>query len=128
MPRQFLFRGKTLEELKGMSIEEFMGLLKSRQRRSLKRMTKEYKRLIEKVRKSKENGKVVKTKLREAVIIPEWVDSRIAVHNGKEYKEIAITPDMLGHRLGDFAFTVKRVVHSAPGIRATKGSKNIAVK
>ena len=66
--------------------------------------------------------------MREAVILPGWVGLKFGVHDGKEFKELAITPEMVGHRLGEFVFTVKRVVHSAPGIRATRGSKFLAVK
>ena len=35
---------------------------------------------------------------------------------------------MLGHRLGQYSHTTKRVIHSDPGIRATRGSKFLAMK
>ena len=50
------------------------------------------------------------------------------VYNGKEFQKGQITANMLGHRLGEFAFTTKSVVHSAPGIKATRGSKFIGEK
>ncbi len=130
MARVFTFRGKSVEELQGMSIADFGMLLKSRQRRALLRMGIGYKSLIKKVEKAKKSGseKVIKTHAREAVILPSWIGMKFAVHNGKEFKEMLITPEMLGHRLGEFAFTTKRVLHSAPGIRATRGSKFLAVK
>jgi len=130
MPRTFSFRGKNLEELQKMSIADYSKLVTSRQRRALKRMSLEYKQLIDRVSEARKSGstKAVRTHLREAVILPSWVGARFAVHNGKEFKEMVITPEMLGHRLGEFAFTTKRVVHSAPGIRATRGSKFLAVK
>ncbi|MGC8587192.1 MAG: 30S ribosomal protein S19 [Candidatus Micrarchaeia archaeon] len=130
MARVFTFRGKSIEELQGMSIADFGMLLKSRQRRALLRMGIGYKSLIKKVEKAKKSGseKVIKTHAREAVILPSWIGMKFAVHNGKEFKEMLITPEMLGHRLGEFAFTTKRVLHSAPGIRATRGSKFLAVK
>ncbi|VVB76654.1 30S ribosomal protein S19 [uncultured archaeon] len=53
---------------------------------------------------------------------------RFAVHNGKEFKDIVIVPEMMGHRLGEYVFSTKRVQHSAPGIRATRGSKFLSVK
>ncbi len=71
---------------------------------------------------------MIKTQIREALILPSWIGMSFAVHNGKEFKQIEIRPEMLGHRLGDYAFSTKRVVHSAPGIRATRGSKFLAVK
>ena len=66
--------------------------------------------------------------MREAVIMPSWIGLKFAVHNGKEFLPLQITANMLGHRLGEFALTSKPVKHSAPGIRATKGSKFLAVK
>ncbi|MEM3781378.1 MAG: 30S ribosomal protein S19 [Candidatus Micrarchaeaceae archaeon] len=130
MVRDFLYRGKTVEELSAMSIGDFAKLIGSRERRSIKRMSFEYKKLIEKAEKAKKSGKpkAIRTTLREAVILPQWLGLRFGVHDGKEFKEISITPEMLGHRLGEYAFTVKRVQHSAPGIRATRGSKFLAVK
>ncbi|MCL5239249.1 MAG: ribosomal protein S19 family protein [Candidatus Marsarchaeota archaeon] len=128
MPRIFSFRGKTLEELQKLSMDEYAKLINARERRALKRMSFGYKQLIEKVEEAKKGNKLVKTQLREAVILPSWVGMRFGVHDGKEFKEMVIAPEMLGHRLGEFAFSTKRVVHSAPGIRATRGSKFLAVK
>ncbi len=130
MVRIFTFRGKTLEELQAMKLDDFSKLLKSRQRRALKRMSYSYKSLIvkaEKVRKSG-SGKVVRTQTREALVIPSWVSMKFAVYDGKAFQEMTIGPEMIGHRIGEFVYTVKRVVHSAPGIRATRGSKFLAVK
>ncbi len=129
MARVFTFRGKTLEELQSLSLEDFAKLLKSRQRRSIKKMSILYRSLIAKVEKAKKAGKqVVRTHVREAVILPSWIGMKFAVHDGKEFKEIYITPEMVGHRLGEFVLTTKRVLHSAPGIRATRGSKFLSVK
>lgn len=130
MARIFTFRGKTAEELQKLSVDDFTKLLKSRQKRAMKRMGMQYKGLVAKVEKAKASGdkKVIKTQIREALILPSWIGLSFAVHNGKEFKQIEIRPEMLGHRLGDYAFSTKRVVHSAPGIRATRGSKFLAVK
>ena len=130
MARVFTFRGKRLEELKGMSINDFAKLLKSRQKRSLMRMGIREKQLIKKVEKLEKSGssKVIRTHVRSVVILPSWVGKKFAVFNGKEFQELYITPEMLGHRLGEFVFTTKKVTHSAPGIRATRGSKFLAVK
>ena len=112
-----------------MSLADYSKIITARQRRAIKRMSLEYKQLIDNAAEAKRGGgKVVKTRLREAVILPSWVGSKFAVHDGKEFKEMLITPEMLGHRLGEFAYTTKRVVHSAPGIRATRGSKFLSVK
>ncbi|MEM3178266.1 MAG: 30S ribosomal protein S19 [Candidatus Micrarchaeaceae archaeon] len=130
MARVFTFRGKTLDELQSMSTQEFVKLLKSRQRRAIKRLGISYEKLIKRVEAAKKAGagKAIKTHAREAVILPGWVGMKFAVHNGKEFKEVTITQEMLGHRLGEFVFTTLPVKHSAPGIRATRGSKFLAVK
>jgi small subunit ribosomal protein S19 len=130
MPRIFTFRGKSAEELQGLSLAEFEKMLPSRQRRSLKRQGMAYKELQAKIEKAKKlkSEKVIKTDTREAVILPSWLGLRFGVHNGKEFKELKITPEMLGHRLGEYVFSTKRVQHSAPGIRATRGSKFLSVK
>ncbi len=130
MPRVFSFRGKSIEEIQRMSLADFSKMITSRQRRALKRMGLDYKKLVEKVEKAKKAGgnKPIKTQIREAVILPGWVGMKFGVYDGKEFKEMIISPEMLGHRLGEFSFSTKRVLHSAPGIRATRGSKFLAVK
>ncbi len=130
MVERIAFRGRTAAEAQALKPEEYLKLVKSRQRRSIKRNTLIVKKLIQKIEQYKKSGKTkpIKTHAREAVVLPTWVGIKIAVHNGKEFQELDITANMLGHRLGEYAFTTKRVQHSAPGIRATKGSKFLAVK
>ncbi|MBD3361752.1 30S ribosomal protein S19, partial [Candidatus Woesearchaeota archaeon] len=54
MAKEYVFRGKKFEEIKGMSIKEFAGLLPARERRTLLRgFTDEQKILLEKIRKGK---------------------------------------------------------------------------
>ena len=128
MARIFSYRGKSAEELKVMGNQDYSKLLTSRQRRALKRQGMDYKKLLGKVDDAKKSGGTVRTTIREAVILPSWIGVKFAVHNGKEFKEFVIVPEMMGHRLGEFSFSTKRVQHSAPGIRATRGSKFLAVK
>lgn len=125
-----VFRGKISSELNNISTSEFLMLIKSRQRRTIRRNGIEYKLLKEKVVKYKENKKEnpIKTQCREAVIIPSWIGLKFAVHTGKEFQQIEILPEMISHRLGEFIFTTKRVVHSAPGIGATRSSKAVSNK
>jgi len=56
------------------------------------------------------------------------VDYIVFIHNGKEFVQIKILPEMLGHRLGEFSATRKKVEHGAPGIGATKSSAALSVK
>ena len=130
MAERIAFRGRTPTELATLSVDDFLKLIKSRERRSIKRNGMEYRKLIKKVEeyKKKNTGKAIRTQVREAVILPSWVGLKFEVHNGKEFQQLLITANMLGHRIGEFVYTTKRVQHSAPGIRATRGSKFLAVK
>lgn len=128
---EILFRGKNLEELRKMPLEEFSKLLKSRQRRSLKRgFTESEKAFLLKVQLTLagKRSKQIKTHARNMVILPQMVGLTIGVHNGKEFVPVTLTEEMLGHRLGEFSPTCVKVEHSAPGIGATKSSTAIASK
>jgi len=62
------------------------------------------------------------------IILPEMVGLTIAIHNGKEFKPIKIEHTMLGHYLGEFAITNKKVTHGTPGIGASKSSMYVPLK
>jgi len=130
--RNFRYRGKTLEELLNMSMDEFIKLLPARQRRSLRRgFTEEQKRILEKVRKIVRTGKydeVIKTHVRDMIILPEMVGLKFAVYSGKEFVEFQVVPEMIGHYLGEFSITTKKVEHGEPGLKATKSSLFLAMK
>ena len=134
MPKEFTYRGYTLEELRQMSMDDFIKTLPSRQRRSLLRgLPDEQKKLIEKLRKFRkrvESGEkvAIKTHSRDAVILPEMVGMTVLVHNGKEYAPVEITPEKIGHFLGEFAITNKKVVHGTPGIGASRSSMYVPLK
>lgn len=124
---KFEFRGKSFEEIQKLNMEDFSNMLKSRQRRSLKRgMSERQKKLLEKIRKNPK--KFHRIREREMLIIPEMVGVKIGVYNGKEYVTIDIKPEMLGHRLGEFSQTRKQVKHSSPGFGATRSSKFVPLK
>ena len=129
MAIKFVYRGKTLEELRKMSLEELADLMPARQRRSLKRgLTPLQKKLLEKVRKFKGKDKLIRTHARDMIILPEMIGAKVAVYTGKEFKTIEIIPEMTGHYLGEFAQTRKPVKHSAPGFGATRSSKFVPLK
>ncbi len=126
MPKEFLYRGKKLDEIKKMDINEFMKLIPSRQRRSLKRgFTEQEKIFLENLRAGEKDPK---THCRDIVVLPEMLGKLIRVHNGKEYVPVAVEPEMLGHRLGEFAQSRRKVAHSAPGIGATRSSASLSVR
>ena len=127
MARKFTYRGFETEQIKQIPLEKFIQLIPSKTRRTLTRMSYKLRNFIEKMRKT-DPKKVMKTHLREMVIIPEMLDRRFKVYNGKEFFDVLITPPMLGRRLGEFSHTCKMVKHSGPGIGATRGSKSVELK
>lgn len=133
--REFRYRGLTFEELQALTLDKLTNVLPSRQRRTLKRGLKErHRKLVEKIRKAKEikekTGKqpVIKTHVRDLVILPEMVGVTIQVHNGKEYVPVTIRAEMIGHYLGEFAPTCKKVEHGEPGLKATRSSMFLPLK
>jgi small subunit ribosomal protein S19 len=134
MPKEFAYRGFTLEQLQGMSMDEFIDLLPSRQRRSLHRgLSSDQRTLLEEMRKAKEASRkgesvTMKTHVRDMVILPEMVGLTILVHNGKEFTSVEIKPGMIGHYLGEFAITNKPVRHGTPGIGASRSSMYVPLK
>ncbi len=132
MPKKFTYRGYTLDELRKLSMEEFSKLLPSRQRRSLHSLTPAQKTLLRKVRKVLKRGDgknvIIRTHCREMVILPEMVGLKFGVHNGKEFVVVEIKPEMIGHRLGEFSQTRKRVIHGTPGVGATRSSMYVPLK
>ncbi|MFH1445392.1 MAG: 30S ribosomal protein S19 [Nanoarchaeota archaeon] len=124
---KFTLKGKSIEEIEKMNLEEFRNLLPAKQRRSLKRsLTPVQKKFLEKVKN--EPKKFHKTHNRDLIVLPELVGKKIGIHTGKEYVTIEINPEMLGHRLGEFAPTRKIVKHSSPGFGATRSSKFVPLK
>jgi small subunit ribosomal protein S19 len=134
MPKEFLYRGLTFKQLEGMSMDEFIHLLPSRQRRSLHRgLNADQRKLIENVRLAKEAMRkgqpiAVKTHARDMIILPEMVGVTVQIHNGKEFVAIEITPEMIGHYLGEFAITNRPVRHGTPGIGASRSSMYVPLK
>ncbi len=126
--REFSFRGKSLEELRAMTLEQLAAVLGARARRSIRRgFNPATASFFERVR-STPAEKVVRTHCRDALVLPEHVGRRVAVHTGKEFKEIEVRPEMIGHYYGEFALTRRFEKHSGPGVGATRSSKFMPLK
>jgi len=122
---EFTYKGYTVEKLHGMELEEITNILPARQRRALKRgLSEDKKQLLQQVK----DGKQVRTHLRDLIILPDMVGNTIAVHDGKSFNQFEIMPEMIGHYLGEFALTRKRVAHGGPGVGATRSSKYVPLK
>lgn len=62
------------------------------------------------------------------IILPEMIGIAIEVHNGKEFVNVELQPEMIGHRFGEFAPTRSRVNHGSAGVGATRSSKFVPLK
>lgn len=124
----FTFRGKTIDQLKKMQLSEFAELINSRERRSLIREKDKLEKFLMECEKKIASGKPLRTHWRDAIIVPRMIDWIFKIHSGNDYVEVQIKPQMLGHRLGEFALTRKHVKHSAPGVGATRSSAFLSVK
>lgn len=125
MAEDFKYRGKSLEELKEMSRDEFAELLDARGRRKLNRgLNEDEKKLLETL----EGKDVAKTHERNMIVLPEMVGKTIKVYNGQGFLDVEIQAEMIGHYLGELSKTRKKVQHSAPGLGATRSSKHVPLK
>jgi len=127
LKREFTFRGHTMEELVAMAPEDFAELLPSRLRRSLGRGASDEQAKLYSTIQAGVQGPY-RTHRRDIVIQPFMVGKRFQVHSGKEFKDVDVQPDMLGHYLGEFAPTRKAVKHTGPGVGATRSSKFLPLK
>ncbi|KAJ7834084.1 ribosomal protein S19-domain-containing protein [Mycena leptocephala] len=106
--RTFSYRGIELEKLLDLSNED---LVHARARRR------------------KEGGPpnekpaVVKTHLRDMIVVPEMIGSVVGIYNGKVFNNVEIKPEMTGHYLAEFSCSYRPVKHGRPGIGATHSSR-----
>ncbi|KAJ9580542.1 hypothetical protein L9F63_024282 [Diploptera punctata] len=116
--RKFTFRGVDLDQLLDMPGNQLTELMHSRaRRRFLRGLKRKPMALVKKLRKAKkeappnEKPEIVKTHLRNMIIVPEMVGSIVGVYNGKTFNQVEVKPEMIGHYLGEFSVTYKPVKH-----------------
>jgi len=122
---EFKFRGKTIDELKQMNLNQFAELLNARGRRKINRGLRENEK---KMLQDLEEKDTVRTHERDMIIVPAMVGKTIEVYDGQSFVTVEVEDEMLGHYLGEFAKTRKRVEHSAPGLGATRSSQHVPLK
>ena len=62
-------------------------------------------RLLKKVLRSKGEYTKIKVHSRTSTILREFIDKEFEIHTGNSYITVKVTPDMLGHKFGEFAST-----------------------
>jgi len=82
-------------------------------------------KLVKRVEALNESGKkaVLKTWSRASTILPDMIGHTIGVHDGRRHVPIFITENMVGHKLGEFAFTRTFRGHSAKSERVATFKK-----
>ena len=126
--KEFLYRGKNIQELKELDIREFAKLLKSNEKRTALRQSDEIQKFILMANKKITKKKNIKTHSRDLIIVPRMIGMKIQIHDGRQFVPIQIENEMIGHRLGEFAATRTKVKHGAAGIGATRSSASQRVK
>lgn len=80
--------------------------------RSLKKGPYVDEKLLKKVQGRPVGDKsVIKTWSRSATITPVMVGFTFGVHNGKDFIQVRVVEDMVGHKLGEFSPTRKFIRH-----------------
>ena len=128
MVKEFTYRGLSKEELDNISNEKLFKLFTARVRRSLTRGINDDKRKLMEEMKDKNNKNPIKTHLRDVIILPYMVGVTVHIFSGKEFVPITITLQMVGHYLGEYVITNKRVNHGAPGVGASRSSLYVPLK
>lgn len=124
-----------LARLLDLSSEQLRDVVHARARRRFNRgLKRKPMGLIKKLRKAKQEAKpnekpdLVKTHLRDMIVVPEMIGSVIGIYSGKEFNQVEIKPEMVGHYLGEFSISYRPVKHGRPGIGATHSSRFIPLK
>lgn len=131
MVKEFDYRGIPLDQLQNMSLEKLLEIFPARVRRSLTRgITDGKRKLIEEIKleKAGKSKNPIKTHIRDLIVLPYMVGATVNVFSGKEFVPVTITPQMIGHYLGEYVRTNKRVVHGAPGVGASRSSLYVPLK
>ena len=131
MVKKFDYRGMSLEELQKIPNDKLFEILNSRQRRSLKRgLSDNKKKLVGEIKATKEgtNKNPKKTHQRDIIVLPYMVGITLHVFSGKEFTPITLTTEMIGHYIGEYVITNKRVSHGAPGVGSSRSSLYVPLK
>lgn len=67
---------------------------------------------------TKNSKKPVKEKLkRNCEIMPNHINKIFKIHTGKNYNEVTVTKEMIGHKFGEFVFTRAKFIYKKKKIK-----------
>jgi small subunit ribosomal protein S19 len=113
----FKFKGKSLEELQNMSLEELSLLLPSRERRKINRGFTEQEQIF--LKNLEAGQKKLKTHCRDMIVLPNMIGKKISIYSGKEFVDVMIVGEMIGYRFGQLVPSKKIAVHTTMGAKKT---------
>jgi small subunit ribosomal protein S19 len=126
--KEFTLHGLTLPQLLELPLADLAKILPARARRSITRgFNADQQTFLDKILEHPKD-RPLRTHGRDVLILPAHVGHRVSIHNGKEFKEIEVRPEMIGHYYGEFALTRRFEKHSGPGVGATRSSKFMPLK
>lgn len=103
---------ESASRLLDLSSEQLRDVVHARARRRFNRgLKRKPMGLIKKLRKAKQEAKpnekpdLVKTHLRNMIVVPEMIGSVIGIYSGKEFNQVEIKPEMVGFYLGEFSIS-----------------------
>ena len=131
MVKEFKYRELSQNELEELPLDKLFKLFPARARRSLTRGINDNKRKLIKEIKAAKAGELkssIRTHLRDLLILPYMTGVTVNVFSGKEFVPVTITTEMIGHYLGEYVITNKRVSHGAPGVGASRSSLYVPLK
>lgn len=84
---------------------------------------------MKKITRQKPGSKtVIKTWARASEIAPEMVGHTLGIHNGKDFVEVTIKEEMVGHHLGEFSPTRKFTKHGGKMQRELEAAQTESAK
>mmetsp|Transcript_915 Transcript_915/g.1261 ORF Transcript_915/g.1261 Transcript_915/m.1261 type:complete len:147 (+) Transcript_915:1074-1514(+) len=136
---QYLYKGIDKESMAKLKIKDLLVKMSSRNRRKIKRLQKLNQKQTKNFSNIKTFGKkigqtnrkkkkILKTHVRNFIILPEIIGKKLSIHNGITFSNIFLKSSMIGKYLGEYALTYKLVKHGSPGIGATHSSRFIPLK
>ncbi len=92
-------------------------------------MDENKRKLVGEIKTSKAGKNItIRTHYRDLIILPYMVGVNLSIFSGKEFVPVTITSEMIGHYLGEYVITNKRVSHGAPGVGSSRSSLYVPLK
>lgn len=127
--KKYTYQGIELDNLKKMPLSDLKKHLPSALRRHINRgFSQEEYDLITHCSQDHADEAIITTKCRNMMVLPVMIGKIIGIHNGNQFVEVEIKPDMISRRFKDLVPTKSSKAHGRPGVGATSSSKFVPLK